>query len=256
MKNNIDFYQHYANADQHPKFKMLRSEYGWSGEGKFWALNNRIAQAENCQLDISKKYNRAAVANDLNFKLVDFDKFIAFLLNDCELIQECEIGVYTTDIVQENFQKVSSDRKSARERSRRRWENTHQSSPEKKQSSPEKVSKVKESKVKELICRVVDYLNRKTNSNYQPTTKDTIRLITARHNEGFTADNFKIVIDFKCKQWLGDGEKQEFLRPQTLFSNKFEGYLNAAHRAIETNSNIYPLKTDEEIAEEQRRALL
>ena len=46
MKNNIEYYRHHAQSDTHPKFKMLRNEYGWAGEGKFWALNNRIALAE------------------------------------------------------------------------------------------------------------------------------------------------------------------------------------------------------------------
>lgn len=149
MKNNIEFYQHYANADQHSKFKMLRVQYGWSGEGKFWALNNRIAQAENCCLNVSKKYNKAAIASDLNFKLKEFDEFINFLMIDCELIKECEDGVITTDIIQETFLRVSKDREAARARAARRFPKQTSSSPEKNKSSPEKVCIVKESKVKE-----------------------------------------------------------------------------------------------------------
>ena len=37
-------------------------------------------------------------------------------------------------------------------------------------------------------------------------------------------DFFK-VIDNKCAEWLG-GKMDKFLRPDTLFSGKFEGYLN------------------------------
>ena len=55
MKKNIEYYRHFSGADQHPKFEMLRAKYGWSGDGKFWALNNRIALASNCILDLSKK---------------------------------------------------------------------------------------------------------------------------------------------------------------------------------------------------------
>ena len=251
MKNNIDFYQHYANSDQHPKFKMLRVEYGWSGEGKFWALNNRIAQGEDCCLDISKKYNRAGVANDLDFNLKEFDEFINFLLNDCELILECSIGVITTDVVQETFKRVSVSREKARERKQRSFEKVLKSSGEIEKSSGDQNNIVKESKVKELYNRVVDYLNRKTNSNFKSTTKKTIDLINARIKEGFTPEDFKVVIDFKCSQWLKNGEKQEYLRPITLFSSKFEGYLNAAQRKItpiqpkqETQEDI-----DKELAE-------
>ncbi len=149
MKNNIDFYQHYANADQHPKFKMLRVQFGWAGEGKFWALNNRIAQADGCCLNISKKYNKAAIASDLDFTLQEFDEFTAYLLQDCELLQECEPGIITTKITQEIFQKVTVDRAKARKRSQRRWENNRGSSGEDAKSSGEDASKGKESKGKE-----------------------------------------------------------------------------------------------------------
>jgi len=156
MKNNIDFYQHYANSDQHPKFKMLRTIYGWAGEGQFWALNNRIAQAENCCLDISKKYNKAAIAADLGFSLETFDGYIKCLMDDCELIKECSDGIITTDIIQENFQRVSGDRNAARERFRKKYTKEKgdsiekgETSGEEPETSDEETYKVKESKVKE-----------------------------------------------------------------------------------------------------------
>ena len=88
---------------------MLRNKYGWEGEGKFWALNNRIAQAENCCLNITKKYNKASIATDLGFKIEEFDEYILFLIIDCELVNETEEGL-TTDTIQENFLNVSEKR--------------------------------------------------------------------------------------------------------------------------------------------------
>ena len=38
--------------------------------------------------------------------------------------------------------------------------------------------------------------------------------------------NIKIVIDKKCAEWIGT-EYEKYLRPETLFGTKFEGYLNA-----------------------------
>jgi uncharacterized phage protein (TIGR02220 family) len=121
-----------------------------------------------------------------------------------------------------------------------------------KGATPNKNERMKEVKI---YSRVVDYFNRKTNSNFKPNTIKTKELIDERTKEGFSTEDFKTVIDFKCNQWLADGEKQEFLRPITLFSSKFEGYLNAAQREKRLN-NIYNFRTDEEIAEEKRRALL
>lgn len=74
--------------------------------------------------------------------------------------------------------------------------------------------------------KIIDYLNRKTNSHYRPTSKATRRLIKARYNEGFTDIDFKTVIDKKCAEWLQDGNMVQYLRPETLFGTKFEAYLN------------------------------
>lgn len=79
---------------------------------------------------------------------------------------------------------------------------------------------------KEIYSRVINYLNNKTGKKYKPTTSKTIGLIEARLKDGFTADDFKKVIDIKTKEWLNDAKNNKYLRPETLFGNKFEGYLN------------------------------
>ncbi len=73
---------------------------------------------------------------------------------------------------------------------------------------------------------IIKYLNQKVGTHYQATTPKTRKLIKARFSEGFTAKDFKTVIDKKCAEWLHDGEMVQYLRPDTLFSTKFESYLN------------------------------
>lgn len=75
------------------------------------------------------------------------------------------------------------------------------------------------------IKYIVDYLNQKTNSAYRPNTPKTVSLIKARLSEGFTVDDFKKVIDTMTAEWRGT-DMEKFLRPETLFGTKFEGYLN------------------------------
>lgn len=72
---------------------------------------------------------------------------------------------------------------------------------------------------------IVDYLNQKLGTQYRATSKKTRKLIKARFDDDFTLDDFKTVIDKKAYQWQGT-QFSEFLRPDTLFSSKFEGYLN------------------------------
>lgn len=78
---------------------------------------------------------------------------------------------------------------------------------------------------KESINNIINILNNRAGTNYRPTTKKTQSLITARLKEGYTVDDFETVIDKKCNEWLGT-EHEKYLRPETLFGTKFEGYLN------------------------------
>ena len=76
------------------------------------------------------------------------------------------------------------------------------------------------------ITEIIDYLNEKAHKNYKPNSKTTIRHINARLKEGRTLSDFKQVIDNRCATWLGT-DIEQYLRPETLFGSKFEGYLNA-----------------------------
>ena len=75
------------------------------------------------------------------------------------------------------------------------------------------------------IVEIIDYLNEKAGTRYKPSSKKTKDLVNARLNEGFEVQDFKKVIDNKVNDWKGT-EWEKFLRPETLFSSKFEGYLN------------------------------
>ena len=88
-----------------------------------------------------------------------------------------------------------------------------------------KEKEIKEKEIKELTKSVIEYLNEKAGTGYKPRAESTVKHIGARSREGYVLDDFKRVIDFKCKDWKGT-EYAKFLRPVTLFGNKFEGYYN------------------------------
>lgn len=80
---------------------------------------------------------------------------------------------------------------------------------------------------------IIDYLNFKTKKNYK-YTPNNLSKIKARLKENFTLDDFKEVIDKKCMDWLNDKEMNKYLRPETLFGNKFESYLQQDVKQITT----------------------
>ena len=73
---------------------------------------------------------------------------------------------------------------------------------------------------------VVTYLNQKAGTAFKDKSKDTRRHIKARFDEGYTMDDFRKVIDGRVTAWKGT-DMEQYLRPSTLFGNKFESYLNA-----------------------------
>lgn len=76
----------------------------------------------------------------------------------------------------------------------------------------------------ELSRTIIAYLNQQAGTTYRGSVAH-ISKIKARLSEGFTEMEFRIVIDKKTKEWKGT-EYEKYLRPETLFSGRFESYLN------------------------------
>ena len=77
---------------------------------------------------------------------------------------------------------------------------------------------------------LLSYLNQKTGSSYSLT--DQIRtVIEQRLSEGYTLDQMRSVVDKKFAEWSCDGKMRSYLRPSTLFGDRFEEYLNAPEPA-------------------------
>lgn len=76
---------------------------------------------------------------------------------------------------------------------------------------------------------IISYLNEKTGKHFEHESKQTRKFIKARwgsNGKRRTLQDFITVIDNKCRSWLNDPEMAAYLRPETLFGNKFESYLN------------------------------
>lgn len=80
---------------------------------------------------------------------------------------------------------------------------------------------------------IIDYLNEQAGTKYNHTGQANQKLIKARYNELLQTGldhlaivwEFKNVIDVKTSQWKGS-DMSRYLRPSTLFGNKFDQYRN------------------------------
>ena len=96
------------------------------------------------------------------------------------------------------------------------------------------IKDLEKTKHKELWIPVV-YLNQVANKRYKFVDK-TKRLLLARFKEGYTLEDFKQVIDIKTAEWKDSPEFSKYLRPETLFGTKFDGYLNQKPKTIKGKS--------------------
>lgn len=79
--------------------------------------------------------------------------------------------------------------------------------------------------LKETTVRIVAHLNATAGTRYLDTTESTRRLIASRLADGFTPEDLETVITKKWKEWAHT-DMAKYMRPSTLFGEKFEGYLN------------------------------
>jgi uncharacterized phage protein (TIGR02220 family) len=77
----------------------------------------------------------------------------------------------------------------------------------------------------EIIRELIRFFNSETKGAISESSETTIVLLR-RLLKAYSPSDIRNVIAFKNRQWKGNPEMSKYLRPQTLFSTKFEGYLS------------------------------
>ena len=96
-----------------------------------------------------------------------------------------------------------------------------------------------------LSSSLISHLNERTGGKYRPTDqlRDRIRELL---EAGYTEEDMIGVIDAKVSEWKDDPKMRSYLRPRTLFGDKFEEYV----------SGPVPIEVEEERQREEKRAKL
>ena len=81
---------------------------------------------------------------------------------------------------------------------------------------------------------IVGALNDVSGTSFRPSSEKTRRLIRARWAEGYRLPDFEAVVAAMAARWRGDAKMSAYLRPETLFGPKFEGYRELARQAAQT----------------------
>lgn len=73
------------------------------------------------------------------------------------------------------------------------------------------------------FVEIISHLNQLTGKSYRWQSGKTQEKIRARWNEGWRLVDFLYVHQVKAEEWLNT-DREQYLRPETLYGNKFEGY--------------------------------
>jgi len=235
-KNKVDYFPHYC---KHGKtLYILENQYGNDGYA-FWfktleILGDTVGHHFDCSDIVSWQYllattrvkdetARAILKLLADLGAIDkeiWDRFSViwsanFVNNISEAYRRRESGLLgKNDIIAiyDGRNEINVNKKSKND--------------DKKRES--KVYKRKEYINANMHTEIVCDFNEVTSSRYKtnPVTKDIAELINARISEGFTVDDFKRVHRQKFESWGNDPKMRKYLRPHTLYTAKFQAYLN------------------------------
>jgi uncharacterized phage protein (TIGR02220 family) len=85
--------------------------------------------------------------------------------------------------------------------------------------------------IDQKASNVLTLFNALTFSALRPVPGN-MKNINARLKEGYALEDFKSVIELKIAQWSGNPRMEHCIRPQTLFSQNFDSYLQEAKNAF------------------------
>ncbi|MBY2478948.1 conserved phage C-terminal domain-containing protein [Clostridioides difficile] len=119
------------------------------------------------------------------------------------------------------------------------FNNTHDIQKETKSVTNKKESLNKFNK-KNIQQSIINMLNKKSGKNFKFNSPTSIKLINERLKEGYVLEDFYRVIEVKVAKWKNT-IMEMYIRPETLFSYKFESYVNE-NISIKSQNNIYQCK--------------
>jgi uncharacterized phage protein (TIGR02220 family) len=101
------------------------------------------------------------------------------------------------------------------------------------------------------IREIIEDLNLVCSTEFKHTSDKTRKLIKARLNEKYTIEDFKKVHRNKFADWGNNPDMVKFLRPETLYGTKFEGYLNEKQQPKQQEA-VKPIKSLRQQLEEEQ----
>jgi uncharacterized phage protein (TIGR02220 family) len=91
----------------------------------------------------------------------------------------------------------------------------------------------KESNQFQKTCEMIlSHLNKVAGKTFDVKNARYHKLISSKLTLGYKMDDIKAMIETKTEEWLGDQKLEVWLRPETLFGDKFETYISQSMKEV------------------------
>jgi uncharacterized phage protein (TIGR02220 family) len=258
----MKWFKHYSNASNDAAINRLEEDFGHLGYAAYWKILEICADKWDGSSDPVFTLNKKLIQNKLRTKSkqtglvmvsLSLSKLYKVTETDFDYVIEIPNLLKIKDNHTKNLPVASKLLASNLPQEQNRTDKTRTDKSKKAKTKVletafyevEKPTLEETEKVLPIESNILTHLNAVCSSSYRPSKK-TISLIKARLAEGFTFDDFKRVIEFKNSQWQ-NSEMANYLRPETLFGNKFEGYLQASNQITGPMSEAEVLKLAEQL---------
>ena len=151
-----------------------------------------------------------------------------------------------------NWGRYQTDNQASNQQTNQQLTNNQPTTNHKQEGKEERRRKRKETNMSGNgipYLKIVTYLNEKTGRKFKHNTPKTKTLIQTLWNQNFSLQDFQKVIDNKTNDWLTHPKYSKYLRPETLFGTKFEGYLNEQRHAMTGVVSEKTMRTIENLKE-------
>lgn len=142
------------------------------------------------------------------------------------------------------YSRLQEKSETSRENVMRRWDKDRAVSPANAVGNTEPIhssssysfSSNSKKETRAAATLAIEALNAKAGTKFKATSAATLLKVGARMAEGFKVADLLLVVEKKVAEWAGT-EMEKYLRPETLFGPKFEGYLNQPAGVARKESN-------------------
>ena len=213
-----NYFRHYFNAGRDDKIVELIANHGKQAYFHYFRLIELCAEKESENPSDKYIFHRRTLCAEL---LVTNSKLGHHLLAmQSSLLLQYVMDDRKVEVLLPKLLKYMG-----------RYQNKNTSnSPNKRKENKRKENKVEKKVIikNEDIERVVSFLNEKAGTKFKSDSVATQKSLTKLFVK-FSAEEVEKVITSKSAEWLNDANMKKYLRPSTLFGNKFETYLEESN---------------------------